>query len=48
MAEIKARIEDAEVKDFMLIMSQVLDEFVPEKGQKTRIVHVTIQGDEDE
>ena len=48
VAEIKARIEDAEVKDFMLVMSQVLDEFCPEPGQKTRVVHVTIQGDDDD
>jgi len=48
MPEIKARIEAAEVDDFMSIISQVFDEFIPERGQKTRVVVVTIQGEEDE
>lgn len=42
MSEIKGRIEANEVTDFMTIMSQILDEFVPEPGQETVIVEVMI------
>ena len=42
MPEIKGRIEAEEVGDFMSIMSQVRDQFLPTQGQKTVVVEVII------
>jgi hypothetical protein len=48
MPQIKARLEVEDIGHFMSVMSQVIDEFVPEPGSATVLMTVEIDENKSE